>query len=383
MSSILPGPESGCRRGWALLAVIAALAVAELLVLGLWRVAAGTIAAANESAIRATARLDAESALRRAVSDWDELAAAGRPAGLWYAVPGTTRSTGPAQSAVQAINLYRGVRLLRATSTIVAGGGVRARASAEAALSVIPVDELWLDFHSAVVSGGDVTVAAGDTIDGSNAGIPAAWSSSECPAPVPARGARPGLALASPAVASVNGAAITGTPALLTGAARSSPSDFDRIGSVAATDFSVVADRLEAGSIALSPASPGTVCDTTLRGNWGEPTISAHPCHDYFPIVYAGTDTDIVSGQGQGILIVDGNLRIAAGVEFYGAILVRGTVDAAGAGIHGSLRIAGPGASRLGGAYRYEECALDRAFHLAPGLRRLYRVTDRWWLPGF
>jgi hypothetical protein len=371
------------RPGYALLAVIATLVVAELLVLGLWRVGVAAMSAARESATHASARIEAESALRKAVAEWDELAVSQQGSGIWYLVPGASQRVGSVSTTVEALGLFRGTRLLRSTVMVTANGRVRTRLSAEASLSAVPIDELWRDFHSAIVAGGDVRIATGDTIDGSNSSIPAAWTPAECPL-ASTSGARPGLALASGAGTIGAGAAVTGAPPVLSGAARAAPADFDRIGGILAPDFDAIADRLEHGSVTLSPASAGTTCDTAIRGNWGEPAITGHPCHDYFPIIHAGSDLDIVSGAGQGILIVDGTLRIAAGVRFYGAILVRGPIEAAGAEIHGSVRIAGAGtASRLGGTFRYEDCALSRAFRLAPGLRRLYRVSDRWWLPTF
>jgi hypothetical protein len=376
--------DTAGREGFALLAVIAVLAVTELLLLGLWRVAAGSVAAAHESAAQARTRIEAESALRQAIADWDESAAGGQPAGTWYLVPGSVTAVGSVQVAVEALSGNRGTRLLRSTATDVSNGSIRARATAEAILSAVPVDEFWSDFHSAIVSGGDVAIAAGDTIDGTNAGPPLPWTAAECPPLALPGGARAGLAMASGAAVTGTGAALAGSPPMLSGATRATPPDFDRIGGVDAVDFHVIADRFEAGSITLSSASAGTVCDTSRRGNWGEPSIPGHPCHDYFPIIYSATDLNIGSGAGQGILIVNGNLTIAAGVRFYGAVLVRGRLDAAGAELLGSVRIAGTsGASRLGGAFRYEDCALDRAFRLAPGLRRLYRISDRWWLPTF
>jgi hypothetical protein len=373
------------RAGFALLAVIAALAVTEVLLLGLWRVAAGSVMAAHESTARARTRIEAESALRQSIADWDETAVAGRAAGTWYVVPGSARASGSVQLVVEALAAYRGTRLLRSTATMVTNGSIRARSTAEAILSAVPADEFWRDFHSAIVSGGDIALAAGDTIDGTNASLPAPWTAAECPpASLPALGARPGLAIAAGAAATGTGGVLAGAPPVLGGAIRAAPSDFDRIGGVDAADFRAIADRFEAGSITLAATSAGSACDTTRRGNWGEPSIPGHPCHDYFPIIYSATDLSIGAGAGQGILVVDGNLQIAAGVRFYGAILVRGILDAAGAEVHGSVRIAGAaGSSRVGGSWRFEECALDRAFRLAPGMRRLYRVSDRWWLPSF
>jgi hypothetical protein len=167
---------------------------------------------------------------------------------------------------------------------------------------------------------------------------------------------------------------------VLNAATRASPADFDRVGSIGRADFTAFADRIETGSLTLVPAG-STTCDTNVAGNWGAPLDTAHPCFDYLPVIHAPGDLAF-SGAGQGILIVDGNLVIAPGSAFFGAILVRGTITASGGRIVGGVRVGGAGGTtRPGGTVRYDECALARAFTRSPALRRVYRTSDRLWLP--
>jgi hypothetical protein len=81
--------------------------------------------------------------------------------------------------------------------------------------------------------------------------------------------------------------------------------------------------RLGADAV-LSPAPivDGGVCraDTT---NWGAPTDSASACFGHAPVVYAPGDLTIGGGVGQGVLLVDGRLRITGPFTFSGQIVVR------------------------------------------------------------
>lgn len=74
-------------------------------------------------------------------------------------------------------------------------------------------------------------------------------------------------------------------------------------------------------------------CKTSDTRNWGDPdraTPTAHKCETYFPIVYingGGTGSLVGMQQvtGQGILLVNGDLKFNSGNHWAGIILVRGT----------------------------------------------------------
>ena len=87
---------------------------------------------------------------------------------------------------------------------------------------------------------------------------------------------------------------------------------------------------------------------------------------------------------GQGILVVDGSVRVEGGARFVGVILARGdvTVSGLGAEIDGAVFAAPASAgavSRItdGGSIRFEPCAVQRASMLTA---RLVRTPERWWV---
>jgi hypothetical protein len=373
------------RNGFALIAAIAALAFIEIVAIGLVALTLRAHTSVQEYATRSAANLVAESAVREAIAHWDELALAFPPPGMQFAVPWATGTTpGGTGYAVSAERLRRGQLLLRADAWTGANG---TRASAVAAVTSIPTDEARLDFHAAVTAGGDLTLLAGATVDGTSPGAaqpplqPADCVDPGPAAPVPAGTQRPGIAIATGAsLTQMAGASVSGAPAVMSSAARTSASAFQRLGRVPLADLAAIADALVTGTVLIGPRTAAAACDTVAWGNWGAPSNRAHPCFDWLPLVYAQGDLTIAGGEGQGILVVAGNLTIAAGVRFVGAILVTGRFDAGGASIDGSVRIGGAG-SRSAAAIRFDDCALTRAFTRSPAMRKVYRVADRWWLP--
>jgi hypothetical protein len=374
------------RNGFALIAAIAALAFVEIVAIGLIALTSRARISAEEYATRSAANLVAESAIRLAIAHWDELALGFPTPGSPFAVPWAAGVTpGGTSYAVHAERLRRGQLLLRANAWFAPGIG--ARASAVATVTSIPSDEARLDFHSAVTAGGDLTLLAGTTVDGTSPGAAAApLQPTDCvdpgPSPaVPAGTQRPGVALTTGASLTQSvGASVMGAPAILNAAARTSPSSFQRFGRVPFADLAAIADAVVTGTVTIGPRTAGVACDTLAWGNWGSPGNRTHPCFDWLPLVYSPGDLTIAGGEGQGILVVDGDLTIAAGSRFAGAVLVTGRIDAGAATIDGALRIGGAG-SRSAASIRFDECALTRAFTRSPAMRKVYRVADRWWLP--
>ena len=125
--------------------------------------------------------------------------------------------------------------------------------------------------------------------------------------------------------------------------------------------------------LGLAAAVTGTPpkCDTSLESNWGAPTVSTSPCFNYFPIVYHYGDLSISgSGEGQGILLVEGNLDVQGRIDFYGPVIVTGGVNVRGTGSDDVKFYGGILAqnvtlddSRLTGnaTVNYSSCAIKRA----------------------
>lgn len=144
----------------------------------------------------------------------------------------------------------------------------------------------------------------------------------------------------------------------------------------------------------LAPTINGTGPDTTASGrcneatltNWGD-TLPTAACGAYFPLIYSSADITIQSGgQGQGILLVDGDLSLRGGFLFYGIIIVQGNFETSGNGnrIIGAV-MAGNGLlddqSITGGSeVTYSRCTIQRSILNNASLSRARPVERRSWV---
>ena len=162
------------------------------------------------------------------------------------------------------------------------------------------------------------------------------------------------------ATISVQGAAgITGDPKEVP--TELDPAKFDEYGDLRLDELKVLAEKVyepgeghvNAGDL-VTPVDGSGVCDTSVEENWGAPNDPAHACHYYWPIIYSKGDMKLAGNtsgggasstttefDGQGILIVDGDLEITGGFGFTGIVFVYGSLKAAGTGnkLSGSVNI--------------------------------------------
>jgi hypothetical protein len=129
------------------------------------------------------------------------------------------------------------------------------------------------------------------------------------------------------------------------------------------------------------------VCDRANRLNWGDPYNPSGVCGDYFPIIYSKGDMKIAaSDPGQGILLVEGNLEVSGGHEFFGPVIVRGTLTTTGTGGHfvGGVTAANvslDASTVLGDAVvQYSKCSVTRAVLNNADLTQVRPIERRSWV---
>ena len=129
------------------------------------------------------------------------------------------------------------------------------------------------------------------------------------------------------------------------------------------------------------------VCNTSDKYNWGYPQNPNATCGSYLPIIYAHSDLHIASSaSGQGILLVEGDLKLTGGYEFFGAVIVKGKLSTQGTGGHvvGALIAANVELNTstvLGNALvQYSSCTLSRATLNNSSLTRFRPIADRSWV---
>lgn len=143
------------------------------------------------------------------------------------------------------------------------------------------------------------------------------------------------------------------------------------------------------GSIA--PVEVGGACIITDPSNWGEPLSNTSPCFTYFPIIYLnnpGATWGFSDGRGQGILLVEGSLKVTGQFEFYGPVIIKGTLSTQGGGgtqhFHGGVMAANAQLADntvLGTAdIVYSSCALERAIMNNDDLTRMQPLAQRSWV---
>ena len=137
-----------------------------------------------------------------------------------------------------------------------------------------------------------------------------------------------------------SGPCVSGSPSVLTSSAVGDSIPFGQDQWDLLTARATI--RLAAASVIggvdrpLGPRVEDGRCDTSIDHNWGDPSRHS-PCGSYFPVIHVTGDLHLLGGAGQGTLLVDGDLHLSGGVEFVGAVFVRGAF------------ITGPGGARIRG----------------------------------
>jgi hypothetical protein len=115
---------------------------------------------------------------------------------------------------------------------------------------------------------------------------------------------------------------VTGNPNVLIDPSMDS-TWFMQYGGTSYTQLAAAASiTLPGGSYSPAPSVVGGVCQNTTT-NWGDGNTPTNPCGGRYPIIHLTGDATILNGQGQGIILADGNLTFGGTFTFYGIIIVR------------------------------------------------------------
>jgi hypothetical protein len=244
-----------------------------------------------------------------------------------------------------------------------------------------------LTVHGGIKIGGSSLTTGMDT-------PPAGWA---CP---PAGAEQPGIATDNVNNIETSGCnnlnCIIGSPQIQQNAAVSDSNTFFTYGPDANWSTLTAAANINyVGSWNVNGVAPAFTaagaCNTAVASNWGDPNRAtpAGTCEGYFPIIYfsgAGSTVHITGGTGQGILLVDGDLIVDGGFQWYGPVIARGHVTTQGTGGHfnGGVMAADVDLEQntvLGNAIiDYSKCAIDAAL-VGAGIPK--RLKQRSWADMF
>lgn len=287
-----------CREGFAVATAMFALVVVGALAMGTLFAATSELRAGSDAIHRARAIMAAEVGLEQTMTgwsrEWNGAFARGYGRRWMFSTPEGASVTGSLTRLADDLYLI--------TSDARAGPARRQVAR------VVRLDAADPRVPAALTASGPVNPSGSPGIDGADH-VPARW---DCPAP----------GAPVPSVASTDT-----TRALSFG-------QFDW-----ATLPAVANSRVSLRVTGAAPRGTDEECDTTDPLNWGEPhKWNGGSCASYYPVIYAAGDLVVDGGRGQGMLIVDGDLTLQAGFEFFGVVLVRGAL------------FGGPGGGRITGA---------------------------------
>ena len=355
---------------------IVVLMVVEMIVAGAYFVAIQE-ARVGESARRLQQSFGvAEEGVFDVLRSWDPATYNARPAYPLDSLP-VPRAVSQHQTGTYGGYVYRlngELYLIDITARAPAGGAARQRIGLLA-----HVRPLHMGIEAPVTSGKGARLWGQVAIDG-NDGFPPGWL--PCGSP---DSTRAGIRTGRGPVSQAGPARVVGSPPVEI-APGSVDSAFSGFGDVDYAQLAGRANSVLPGGLFGSGIGPAVVngrCDETVATNWGDGTNPDRPCGDYFPIVHITGDATLSGVQGQGTLLVDGSLAVRGGLEWYGIVLVRGTVlfapDGGGStAIWGAIiardsivAVMGPGARPGRGSVtiNYSKCPIVKALEpIAPAL---------------
>jgi hypothetical protein len=296
------------------------------------------------------------------------------------AVSGTTVSGGALARATLANNAgwYRGsIKRINTELFIVRIEGFSPDASARQQVGVVVrLSPIQILVNSALKTRGSVRVGGSSIINGTDQ-PPTGWAG--CPS---SRPTLPAIRLTTTDSANIQSggcgdySCLTGTPKIQTDNTITSTS-LTTFGDLTFDELRQFANKvLPPGTYTgIDPVCSvvgcitGSTCTYGASLNWGSPLAPTGPCGSYFPIIWIDGDASINGNTGQGILIVNGDLSVQGGFEFFGPVVVRQTLRTSGTGGHfnGGVIAANTDLGAitvLGDAViNYSSCALERSLN--------------------
>lgn len=206
---------------------------------------------------------------------------------------------------------------------------------------VVRLTQPQINFLAALTVNGTTQLGGSSYTTGQDT-PPASWN---CPPPGPQQ---PGLAVANISNVITSGctglSCVDGNPKVLQTSAVNDTNTFFTYGPDANwATLTAMANIVIPGNSTITGTAPSFNADGTCnfgdQENWGDPRrlTPTGVCESYYPIIYfngLGTTTMISGGTGQGILLVDGDLTVDGGFQWYGPVIVRGRLATQGTGAH-------------------------------------------------
>jgi hypothetical protein len=313
----------------------------------------------------------AEAATADVVHGWNVTTYNQMDKGASIAIPQTVSPKGKGVYQGSLTKLTDKVYMLDLTAWDSASSRLLGQGARQRLATLVRIVPLQMPTSAALTISDTVKFGGGNSIVQGADQVPAGWNSN-CP---PAGGAVAGVRAGAPGDIVGSAGQYTGTPnSLITPGLDSTV--YTVFGGV--TYAQLAATRtfsIPPGSYSPSPVVNAGACVMTNSTNWGDGANPSAACGKFFPIVYIGggaaTSTTLSSGQGQGILLVDGDLVVSGTWTYYGLVVVKGVFKTTGVGapkVFGTVLakkvdFTSTSAGSAAAVINYSSCALERTFN--------------------
>jgi len=141
-----------------------------------------------------------------------------------------------------------------------------------------------------------------------------------------------GVRVDSGSVSTGGNGTVAGTPPVVNDPSLSD-SSFTNFGGATYAQLAARANiTLAGGNYKTAPTLAGATCNKNDLTNWGDGMNPTAPCGGYFPIIHVTGNATLNGDQGQGILLVDGNLEVQGSYQFFGIVIIQGELKTSGGG---------------------------------------------------
>jgi len=305
------------------------LAIFALVIVGVLVASSFFIGRQEQLVGRNTVRLNqafasAEAGAQLSLASWDPIVYNATPVGGSVAFGGNVTGSG----------WYRGsVRRLNDLLYLINSEGFSRDSTARQRVGLlVRLRPIEVDITAALKTQGATKIGGSSFINGNDT-PPPGWL--DCPAIQPTL---PGIEIAKAADVTTSGCkdmtCVTGDPKVKENPSISE-STLTNFGDASFDELKAMANVVIPGGVRkIEPSLTGTKCNKEDLNNWGDPLTPAAPCGNYFPIIWSEGDLSINGVQGQGVLVVNGNLSVQGGFQFFGPVLVRKALKTTGTGGH-------------------------------------------------
>ena len=380
------------RRGFAMFMALGALVIVAVLIAGSSFLTSQEARLGQNQLVQSRALAAAEFGLNRIQADWDKTPNLQMANGAFFDTNYTISGQGTA--------MVRYVRLNNETFWIVSEGRATVGNSTSAARTavkrvgaILRLRIPTIKTEGAVTTAGNINAQGNAHILG-NDSLPPGWDSSSCPTPTDKAALVVGTTATVNLPNGANASNVSGNPMIQTSELATDSNTYVRFGDETWTALvagaNITTSALDGGTPTTN-TSDGS-CKKTDTKNYGEPWRTAQhsgavtACNNYFPIIYVSTGAQVTGGRGQGILLINGDLKMGGGFEWYGLVIVKDDITR-GSGtssIYGGIMarnantVGGDNTEDLSGTVNllYSGCSIERAMR---GSAQVVQAKHRAW----